>query len=160
MPDDATISASDDDDDDDSESADSDAEGEEGESDDDESELDFDQSPVLTLSCAGCSMVVSERGMQVFLVADHSSLFSTDIPSPSVRQGGGRKIPTCDCTAVDIHCNGCQSIVGYHVLRPCALCGSADHNGHCTPTAIVERQLSCCFHQPCPVFVMSPHATG
>lgn len=87
--------------------------------------------PVLSLSCAACSSPLSSRGVCVYLVADVSaSLFSTDIPSDWLREGGPREIPTCECRAVNIHCRGCESRVGYHVVQPCTGCTLADHNGH------------------------------
>ena len=86
--------------------------------------------PVLSISCAACDGVLTQRGMSVFLVADGSTLYSTDIPSDSLRVAGTRTIPTCECRAEDVRCGGCESIVGYHVLQPCSLCGSAEHNGH------------------------------
>ena len=86
--------------------------------------------PVVSITCAACATTLSSRGMRVFLVADNSTLFSTDIPSDSVREGGPRPIPTCECVASDVHCQGCEARVGYHVLQPCRLCISAENNGH------------------------------
>ena len=102
---------SDDDDDDDDDN--------DQDSDDDD---DFLSSPVHMLNCRTCTDVLSERGMQVYLVSDVSSkLYSTDIPSGCIREGTPRVIPTCECHAVNVHCSGCEKIVGYHVLQPCAL---------------------------------------
>ena len=86
--------------------------------------------PVGSIGCSGCSTELSARGMQVFLVMDGSTLFSTDIPSDSLREGGPRIIPTCECVATDVLCRGCDATVGYHVLTPCSVCASAEHNGH------------------------------
>lgn len=108
------------------------AESDEDELAGDDSEDDSDEDPaVLLLACEECGTTVSERGVQVVLVADpQSSLFSTDIPTEALREGDHRMIPTCDCYARTVHCAGCGSTVGYHVLRPCAVCGEAEHNGH------------------------------
>ena len=86
--------------------------------------------PVLALRCAACSAELSTRGMQVFLVADNSSLFSTDIPSDAIEEGGAHPITTCECAARDVLCRFCKTVVGYHVTRPCQLCSAAEHNGH------------------------------
>ena len=86
--------------------------------------------PVLNIACAACSTHLTRRGMQVFLVADNSSLFSTDIPSDDIREGGNHPIETCQCQASSVHCRGCDAIVGYHVTTVCGLCGDAEHNGH------------------------------
>jgi len=97
-----------------------------GEEDDDEEE----EIDVLSLSCARCSTRLTNRAMQVFLVAEPtSSLFSTDIPSDGVREGAHRIIPTCSCDACDVHCHHCHKTCGYHVHHPCELCGQ-DNNGH------------------------------
>ena len=86
--------------------------------------------PVLNIACAACSTHLTRRGMQVFLVADNSSLFSTDIPSDDIREGGNHPIETCQCQASSVHCRGCDAVVGYHVTTVCGLCGDAEHNGH------------------------------
>lgn len=101
----------------------------------DDSESDYEEPPpppVERLHCQQCDAILSERGMRVFLVAEpDSSLFSTDIPNTSaVREGAHHPIETCECHALALHCLGCNAAVGYHVLQPCQLCGSAEHNGH------------------------------
>jgi hypothetical protein len=102
-----------------------------GDDDDDDDPSGFLNARVLNIHCTGCDSVLSERGMRVFLVAEpETSLYSTDIPSPGVREGGDEPIPTCACAACKLHCTSCEAEVGYHVLRPCSLCSSAGHNGH------------------------------
>ena len=88
--------------------------------------------PVVRLHCKTCHALVSDRGMRVFLVADvETSLFSTDIPSvEAVHEGSQKVIETCDCYARCVHCSTCEAAVGYHVLRPCSICATAEHNGH------------------------------
>ena len=87
--------------------------------------------PVVRLNCRVCACTLTSRGMQVWLVADvEKSLFSTDIPTDSVREGDPKLIPTCQCYACSVHCIGCDTVVGYHVRNPCEVCSSADHNGH------------------------------
>ena len=102
-------------------------------SEDDGGESDFDESdaPVLSLGCVRCGTVVSERGVQVLLVADpSSSLYSTDIPTDFLVEDEQRTIPTCQCFARDVSCRQCLTVVGYHVLTPCAVCSASEHNGH------------------------------
>ena len=104
--------------------------GGDSEQDDDDSMASAD-GPVLALTCKCCGTTVSERGLQVFLVADPtSSLYSTDIPTDELREGEQKVIATCDCFTRTVHCCQCQSAVGYHVLRPCAVCGQGENNGH------------------------------
>jgi hypothetical protein len=103
---------------------------EENESDSIEEE-DEESPPVYKLRCKACEATLTLRAMQVFLVADVStSLFSTDIPSSNVREGGEKVIPTCACYARHVHCINCEGAVGYHVRTPCEMCGASDHNGH------------------------------
>ena len=97
-----------------------------------ESEDEAEGDPgVLQLACACCRNVLSHRGMSVFLVADPaSSLYSTDIPTDELRESQERKlIATCDCFALAVECSRCGTQVGYHVVRPCAICAQSDHNG-------------------------------
>ena len=105
--------------------------GEEEEEEEDDDDSISESPPVMNLLCTNCETTLTTRGMEVFLVAEPSSkLYSTDIPSDSVREGGRKIIDTCECDARALHCVGCQSYVGYHVRQPCRVCGSADHNGH------------------------------
>ena len=87
--------------------------------------------PALELACAECQQVLSVRGMRVYLVADDAApLYSTDIPSDALREGGERHIPTCACAARNVFCCRCEHTVGYHVTAPCSDCSQAGHNGH------------------------------
>ena len=111
-----------------------------------ESEADMTDEPVYSLECMHCSESLCVRGMKVLLVADtHSAhtqthshthslpheLFSTDIPSLSLTTAGTpHPIDTCSCTAEQTICGHCSSVVGYHVLQPCAICSEEDHNSH------------------------------
>ena len=99
--------------------------------------------------------------MEVFLVAEPtSSLFSTDIPTRSVREGEQKIIETCACYARSVHCVGCETIVGYHVRqvnrikRSLSLCvarrGKAAAHGH----ALVSRSPS---FQPCTICGSAEH---
>ena len=65
--------------------------------DDDEGDPD---PPAVVLKCSTCAVVLTERGMEVFLVSQPSTaLFSTDIPSVAVRDTGqAHPIPTCAST--------------------------------------------------------------
>lgn len=101
------------------------------ENESDSIEEEDESPPVYKLRCKACEATLTLRAMQVFLVADVStSLFSTDIPSSNVREGGEKVIPTCACYARHVHCINCEGAVGYHVRTPCEMCGASDHNGH------------------------------
>ena len=131
----------DDDDDDDGDDGDDDGEEEEraaidsGEEDGDVSEgsesEEHESPPVMSLTCRQCHARLTERGMEVFLVANPaSSLFSTDIPTDNLCEGEPKPIPSCACVAVSVLCCHCSQTVGYHVTRPCDLCSLGGHNGH------------------------------
>lgn len=90
---------------------------------------------VMQLRCANtdknCSVTLTMRGMKVYLVTDPSSaLFSSDIPTEAVREGDRLELSTCACHAHRLHCAECATQVGYHVVEPCRICASAEHNGH------------------------------
>ena len=87
---------------------------------------------VYEVACRTCGCTLSRRGMMVCLITDASkSLYSTDIPTDSIREHGApRTIETCECLIRRLDCTGCDREVGYHVTRPCEVCTLHEHNGH------------------------------
>ena len=103
-----------------------------GDSEDGEEDFDDEDPAVMCLRCKRCDASLSERGMEVHLVADiMSTLYSTDIPSDAVTDTGlAKPIPTCECTACCVACRQCGSVCGYHVVKPCDVCLTQGNNGH------------------------------
>ncbi|KAI5475133.1 zinc finger, C2H2-type domain containing protein [Pseudohyphozyma bogoriensis] len=81
--------------------------------------------------CATCDQFLSDRGMRaVLLLKPNIVLFSTDAtPSsagpiwPEPRGANGDNAErTCDCLTSSLGCHGCGTVVGYHIVQPCARC--------------------------------------
>ena len=113
---------------------------------------------VVNVACAQCERLLCDRGCAVRLCADVSvKMFSTDLvvrtrgsaigtvlcplgdavrcgAHPQTRcaheVGPGRRAESCRCRVVNLACARCKSVVGYHVVKPCALCLASDNNGH------------------------------
>lgn len=85
---------------------------------------------VLALHCVSCGAKVSERGMQVRLLADTATtLFSTDSrPAGAVDLGDPVSLDDCICQLRDFAC-ACGLRMGYHIERPCPSCAvDASHS--------------------------------
>eukprot|EP00469_Lotharella_globosa_P013848 CAMPEP_0167828164 /NCGR_PEP_ID=MMETSP0112_2-20121227/11215_1 /TAXON_ID=91324 /ORGANISM="Lotharella globosa, Strain CCCM811" /LENGTH=169 /DNA_ID=CAMNT_0007731243 /DNA_START=21 /DNA_END=527 /DNA_ORIENTATION=+ len=87
--------------------------------------------PVWTLKCKQCYSIVNTEAMRVHLVADESvQLYSASNSGEVEEKGDEVKFSTCDCKIRKTCCGSCSQEVGYRVTSPCALCMSAQNNGH------------------------------
>jgi len=96
--------------------------------------LDDDSSRnAYTLSCKFCANVLTRRGMRARLVADaRIHIWSTD-EKPAVKMvGSSYATTTCQCQLIDIACEKCDTVVGYHIAgsEPCETCSRSNHNAH------------------------------
>jgi hypothetical protein len=96
-----------------------------------------------TLSCKFCANVLTRRGMRARLVADaRIHIWSTDekpayVPMKKVDSsvklvGSSYATTTCQCQLIDIACEKCDTVVGYHIAgsEPCETCSRSNHNAH------------------------------
>lgn len=83
--------------------------------------------PVLSLSCASCQKVLSNRGMKVALVVDPSQhLYSTNERPDGVIDGSRDCMqPQCKCRFREFTCS-CGWTLGYNVREWCADCSAHD----------------------------------
>lgn len=94
--------------------------------------------PVYIVRCAHCNTFFTDRGMRaLLLLKPNVSLFSTDAiptncsavyaPEAVLEQEVDPESPkqrTCTCLTQTLGCNGCGSVVGYHVVSPCHRCST------------------------------------
>jgi hypothetical protein len=83
------------------------------------------------LSCLGCSALVTRRGALVRLIADTTSMYSTDLVTTGMEDRGRvHTHQSCGCQCRSIFCAQCHRMLGYHVLEPCQDCREGGNNGH------------------------------
>lgn len=92
-----------------------------------------DDLPVFELSCSGCCKAVCNRGLHVQLLADKTSMFSSDVAPilSSLEDSGDQEVVVnksahqqCTCQTPVIYC-ACKQALGYYLQELCGTCSSA-----------------------------------
>lgn len=87
---------------------------------------------VYSISCRNCSTLLSRKAMKSVLLSNSRvRLFSSNHPTLNARPLKSTYVTrSCECVISNVKCNSCNSLVGYTIVLPCALCLRDKNNGH------------------------------
>ncbi|XP_076448607.1 protein FAM72A-like [Babylonia areolata] len=93
--------------------------------------------PFYVLDCANCNAQICRRGMKYMILPVGNNaepfVFATDMPDLSAVGVVPifLKSNNCSCTAQDVVCLFCGSVVGYHWSAPCHQCVALGNGQDC-----------------------------